>query len=96
MFGNNSIHNQGLIYTNHAVARINQRHITREAVEFTRKYGTEIENDGAHKVMIDYDACLAAEGDGVNLYPYYATTIVVSEDYVLKTAYLKESELLSS
>jgi hypothetical protein len=90
MFGNNTTHSIGIIYTNHALQRIAQRNITREAIELTRRYGTETIDDGARKVIIDLDACGFAEEDGVNLFPFYSTTIVVSMDNVLKTAYLKD------
>ncbi|WP_028975453.1 DUF4258 domain-containing protein [Spirochaeta cellobiosiphila] len=89
MFGNNTTHSTEIIYTNHAIQRIAQRHISLEAVELTRKYGTETIDDGARKVIIDLDACSFAEEDGVNLFPFFFTTIVVSMDNVLKTAYLK-------
>ena len=90
MFGNNTTHSIGIIYTNHALQRIAQRSISREAVELTRRYGTETIDDGARKVIIDLDACSIAEEDGLNLFPFFSTTIVVSMDNVLKTAYMKD------
>ncbi len=92
MFGNNTTHSTGIIYTNHALQRIAQRNISREAIELTCKYGTESIDDGARKVIIDLDACSLAEENGLNLFPFYSTTIVVSMDNVLKTAYMKEIE----
>ena len=90
MFGNNTTHSTGVIYTNHALQRIAQRNISREAIELTRRYGSESIDDGVRKVIIDLDACSIAEEDDVNLFPFYSTTIVVSIDNVLKTAYLKD------
>ena len=90
MFGKNTTHSTGIIYTNHALQRIAQRNISRKAIELARQYGTELIDDGARKVIIDFDACSTAEEDGINLFPYYSTTIIVSMDNVLKTAYLKE------
>jgi hypothetical protein len=92
MFGNNTTHSTGVIYTNHALQRIAQRKIPREAIELTRRYGTESINDGVRKVIVDLDACSIAEEDGLNLFPFYSTTIVVSMDNVLKTAYMKDIE----
>ena len=92
MFGNNTTHSTGIIFTNHALQRIAQRNISREAIDFARRYGSESVDDGARVVMIDFTACSIAEEDGVNLLPYYSTTIVVSPDNVLKTAYLKDIE----
>jgi len=60
-------HTQLGLYTNHALQRIAQRNISREAIELTRRYGTESIDDGARKVIIDLDACSIAEEDGVNL-----------------------------
>ena len=90
MFGNNTTHSIGLIYTNHALQRLAQRNISREAVELARRYGTESIDDEARKVIIDFEACSIAEQDGINLLPFYSTTIVVSMDNVLKTAFMKD------
>ena len=90
MFGNNTTHSTGIIFTNHALQRITQRNISREAIEFARKYGTESVDSAARVVIIDFTACSIAEEDGINLLPFYSTTIVVSPDNVLKTAYLKD------
>ncbi len=40
-------------------------------------------------MIIDFDACSTAKEDGINLFPFYATTIVVSMDNVLKQPILK-------
>ena len=90
MFGNNTTHSKSIIFTNHAIQRIAQRMISRDAVEYARRYGTESIVDGAKKVIIDFDACSIAEEDGIDLLPFYSTTIVVSMDNVLKTAYTKD------
>jgi len=71
MFGNNTTHSTGIIYTNHALQRIVQRNIIREAIELTRRYGTETIDEGARKVISDLDACSFAEDDGVNLFPFF-------------------------
>lgn len=92
MFGNNTTHSSGIIYTNHALQRILQRNISREAIELTRRYGTESIDDGARKVIIDFVACGIAEEDGIDLFPFYSTAIVVSMDNVLKTVYMKSIE----
>jgi hypothetical protein len=90
MFGNNTTHTTGIIFTNHAMVRTTQRKISRDAIEYTRRYGTESIAAGARKVEIDFDACRIAEEDGINLFPYYSTTIVVSMDNVLKTVYMRD------
>ncbi|MGL1892197.1 MAG: hypothetical protein OCD02_11265 [Spirochaetaceae bacterium] len=87
MFGNNTTHKIHITYTNHAKERIVQRGISSQAIELTRKYGTETMTDISKIVTVDYGACSIAEEDGIDLYPYFSTTIVVSMDNVLKTAY---------
>jgi hypothetical protein len=90
MHGNNTIYSSGIILTNHANFRITERKIAKDAIELARRYGTETIDDGARKVTIDFEACRIAQDDGINLFPYYSTTIVVSLDNVLKTAYMKD------
>lgn len=90
MFGNNTIHNSSIIPTNHAILRKVHRDIFPEAIELTKKYGTEIPNDSVRKVTIDFEACTIAAEDGIDLYPYFSTTIIVSQDNALKTVYLKD------
>jgi len=90
MFGNNSVHNISIVYTNHASQRLAQRDISPKAIELTKKFGTEIINSNIRTVTIDFEACTVAADQGVDLYPYFSTTIVVSPDNVLKTVYLKD------
>jgi len=90
MFGKNTIHSSSIIYTNHAIQRITQRQIPRQAVDLTRKYGTEVLKNNGRTVTIDFEACTIAADQGIDLYPYFSTTIVVSPDNVLKTVYLKD------
>ena len=89
-YGKNTIYNSSIIYTNHASQRLAQRDISAKAIELTKKFGTEIINNNIRTVTIDFEACTIAADQGINLYPYYSTTIVVSPDNVLKTVYLKD------
>ncbi len=90
MFGKNTIHSSNIIYTNHASQRLAQRDISSKAIELTKKFGTEINNSNIRTVTIDFAACTVTADQGIDLYPYFSTTIVVSPDNVLKTVYLKD------
>ncbi len=92
MYGNNTTHTTGLIFTNHVNQRILQRKIPHSGIEMARRYGTETIDRGARKITIDYEACELAAEDGQDIFPIYSLTIVVSADNVLQTAYFKDEE----
>lgn len=69
---------------------MSQRQIPQKSIELARRYGTECIDRSDKKVVIDIDACDIAAEDGIDLYPYFTLTIVVTPDNVLKTVYMRE------
>lgn len=84
---NNNLHSINLIFTNHVRDRIQERKIPMNGLEMVRRYGTESEDRGGRKAIIDLEACESASDEGVDIMKYYSLTIVVTGDGILKTAY---------
>ena len=91
MNGNNTIYDRNLIYTNHANNRINERNISRNGIEITKKYGTEFIDQNSKRVTVDFEALEIAGNEGIDIMEYFSLTIVVGIDGILKTAYFKDA-----
>ena len=90
MYGNNSIHSEELIYSNHLRDRIIERGISNKGIELTKKYGTEKVFEEEKVVSIDFQSCTIAAEDNIDLIPYYSLLIVVTRDNVIKTVYYND------
>ena len=86
--------NSALVFTNHALMRMCERGIRRHTAEVAFHYGTQSrqENDAATTFTMDYAACERMRGDSTapNAYACFGVRIVVINENVVKTVYVKE------